>query len=237
MRRRTLTRTPQKAKAKVGETFKALSPGVRVPKAPSKPVRVSARSVRLQARLRFARLQLAFVFQPRAVQPKRAAFPSARQKGCAGLKPQFYPPYLRGLVDYDYADELSPADRQWLAAFTEEHYRGLRFKGETQVTTIEHLRAADASKKRVSRAQDVMAFGKHMSMASFRRSLDETRSALPAHSEPHVPSAFEFALVAGSAGLQAHELRARNRTEDDLIDELDERRAAVERAATASRRK
>lgn len=174
---------------------------------------------------------------PDVPKSQRAPFPSARQASCAGLKPQFYPPYLRGLVDYDYADKLPPDARQWLAAFTEENYRGLRFKGETQVTTLEHLRAADASKKRVSRAQDVMAFGKHMSLASFRQSLNDTRAALPAHGEPHVPSAFEFALVAGAAGVQSHELRARNHTEDELLDELDERRAAGERAAIASRRR
>ncbi len=53
---------------------------------------------------------------------KKHAFPSPRQANCAGLKKQFYADYLRSLVDYDYADELTEEERIWLAAFTEEYY-------------------------------------------------------------------------------------------------------------------
>ena len=64
----------------------------------------------------------------------REPFPSARQASCAGLKRQFYPAHVRHLVDYDYEARLPLAARQWLAAFTEEHYRGWRLKRETQLS-------------------------------------------------------------------------------------------------------
>ena len=61
-------------------------------------------------------------------------FPSPRQASCAGLKRQFYPAHIRHFVDYDYEARLSLSDRQWLAAFTEELYRGWRLKRETQLS-------------------------------------------------------------------------------------------------------
>lgn len=157
----------------------------------------------------------------RRVKPEKAAFPSARQKGCAGLKKKFYPQHLRELVDYDYAEGLPEGARQWLAAFTEEHYRAYRVKRETQVTTLQHIREADAARKRRSRGEDVMAFRKH---------LQEERSTLPPASGDaalHVPSVLEFALLAGSSGMQEHEMRARNHAEDQMVKGIDERRAAA----------
>lgn len=158
----------------------------------------------------------------RPVRQKRTAkapFPSRRQASCAGLKKQFYPAHLREMVDCDYAEGLPESARQWLASFLEEHYRGFRLKRETQVTRIEHIREADAARKRATRGEDVMAFRKH---------LEQERAALPAaRGEVHVPSMREFALLAGAAGLQEHELRARNVAEDELVDELDERRAVA----------
>lgn len=158
----------------------------------------------------------------RLSKPERSAFPSARQRGCAGLKKKFYPHHLREMIDYDYAGGLPEDARQWLAAFTEEHYKGFRVKRETQVTKVEHLRAADAARKRTTRGEDVMAFRKH---------LEQERAVLPPASGDHalhVPSILEFALLAGAAGMQEHELRARNHTEDRMLDELDEQRAAGE---------
>src|SRR3954468_23873159 len=36
----------------------------------------------------------------------REAFPSARQRRCAGLKRSYYPDYVREFVDYDYDESL-----------------------------------------------------------------------------------------------------------------------------------
>lgn len=77
--------------------------------------------------------------------------PSPRQAKAAGLERRFYPPYLRDLVDYDYDKALPEEARQWLAAFTEEHYRGWRLKNEEQVTRLEDLREAGATAQRLLR--------------------------------------------------------------------------------------
>lgn len=77
--------------------------------------------------------------------------PSARQKRCVGLARGTYPAYLRDLVDYDYDKGLPDAARQWLAAFTEEHYRGWRLKAEQQVTPVEAIRSAKADCERIRR--------------------------------------------------------------------------------------
>lgn len=71
------------------------------------------------------------------------AFPSQRQRSCAGLKLKFYPEYERDLVDVDYADRLPEAARVWLASFLEEHYRGWRLKGEAQIHSVDQLRASN----------------------------------------------------------------------------------------------
>src|SRR5229473_1023453 len=89
---------------------------------------------------------------------KKHAFPSPRQANCAGLKKQFYADYLRSLVDYDYADELTEEERIWLAAFTEEYYRGWRLKRETQLHSLDDIRAAAARAKLVREHEDPLAF-------------------------------------------------------------------------------
>lgn len=61
-------------------------------------------------------------------------------------------------MDYDYLDKLTDAERQWLAAFTEEHVKGFRLKGETQVTTREAINAANAARMRAVRARDPLVF-------------------------------------------------------------------------------
>lgn len=164
----------------------------------------------------------------------RCAFPSARQAGCAGLRPQFYQPHLRPLVDYDYLAKLSETERQWLAAFTEEHYRGYRLKKETQVTELDHLRAADRDRKRVTRGLDVMAFDLSDSIEEVRdriATLERQRARANGPRDLHVPSVLEFAIVAGMADVQPHELRARNHVEDALLSALDKHRADVNEAA------
>jgi hypothetical protein len=83
---------------------------------------------------------------------KKQAFPSARQASCAGLKRQFYAAHQRDLVDYDYEGRLSPKERTWLAAFTEEFYRGWRLKSETQLHPVGQIREADAARSRARRA-------------------------------------------------------------------------------------
>jgi hypothetical protein len=91
----------------------------------------------------------------------REAFPSSRQRRASGLKRSYYPDYLRDLVDYDYDESLPDDARVWLAAFTEEFYRGWRLKRETQLHGLTHLRAAGAENQRRRAHQDPMAFGKH----------------------------------------------------------------------------
>jgi hypothetical protein len=93
--------------------------------------------------------------------PVREAFPSPRQKRASGLKRSYYPDYLRELVDYDYDESLPDDARVWLAAFTEEFYRGWRLRRETQLHGLTHLRAAGAENQRRRAHQDPMAFGKH----------------------------------------------------------------------------
>jgi hypothetical protein len=83
---------------------------------------------------------------------KKQDFPSARQRSCAGLNRRFYPPYQRDLIDYDYDQRLPQGAREWLAAFTEEHYRGWRLTNETQLNPLPALREADAARSRARRA-------------------------------------------------------------------------------------
>lgn len=170
-----------------------------------------------------------------------SVFPSARQASCEGLKRQFYPDYLADLVDYDYDDDLPPEARQFLAAFTEEHYKGFRLKAETQVTPIEHIRAADASRKRVVRGEDVMAFAKHINRevqvmtdrGGVPGVFEEGHGGNPrqetlscGRARHRISSA--AALVAGVSGLQAHEFVAANHVEEAAAEALDEFRAQLE---------
>ena len=77
---------------------------------------------------------------------------SPRQLAASGLNRRFYGSQ-RELVDYDYDAALPDDARVWLAAFTEEHYRGWRLKSEEQVHPLPALRAADAARKRAERAR------------------------------------------------------------------------------------
>lgn len=85
-------------------------------------------------------------------------FPSKRQASCAGLQLKYYPEYVRDLVDVDYAAKLPEADKVWLAAFLEEHYRGWRLKRETQVHPIELSREAVRSHNQRRRHYDRAIF-------------------------------------------------------------------------------
>jgi hypothetical protein len=175
------------------------------------------------------------------INQSKSAFPSARQAACAGLRRQFYPDHLRDLVDYDYAEALPEEARVFLAAFTEEHYRGFRLKRETQVTTLEHLREADAARKRVVRGEDVLAFGKHVDrlVTVHGKAPGEAGHSFRALRSPqHLGGRVSVAaaLVAGSSGLQVHELAATNYAEDRMVDELDEQRAAMSAASIRGKR-
>ena len=91
----------------------------------------------------------------------REAFPSKRQARCSGLKRKYYPDYVREFVDYDYDEGLPEEAKVWLAAFTEEYYRGWRLKRETQLHSLEHLQRAGAEKMARSRHRDPLGFGIH----------------------------------------------------------------------------
>lgn len=143
--------------------------------------------------------------------------PSARQARSEGLKRRYYAQGLRELVDYDYDDRLPEAARQWLAAFTEEHYRGWRLSAEEQVTRLEHLRAAGAAKARLARGGPALL-----------RSMEEQGAA--------ALQTLELQRTADAAGLQPEELRGRNFAEDSMIARIDAQRlvgGAVAAAAAA----
>ena len=142
---------------------------------------------------------------------------SPRQERCAGLERRYYPAYLRDLVDHDYDDKLPLAERQWLAAFDEEFYRGWRVKGERQLMPLAMLREAGASKERQRRDVQQGAPG--------FRSLE----AMPAHQVDRAA----FREAAERAGLEPSDPRALGRVEDELIDALDRRRL-VERAVESA---
>lgn len=102
----------------------------------------------------------------------RESFPSARQRRCAGLKRAYYPDYVREFVDYDYDASLPDAARVWLAAFSEEYYRGWRLKRETQLHGLEHLRAAGAEQQRRRAHQDPLGFAAHRGSEPIERPSD-----------------------------------------------------------------
>lgn len=153
-------------------------------------------------------------------------FPSARQASCAGLKRQFYAEYLREFVDYDYAEELPEEARVWLAAFTEEYYRGFRLKRETQLHRVEELRAATARAKLVREHEEPLAFGVHRG-PSIEEMVQRSEESKGSGESVRV----QLRLLAGSQHLQEHELRdGRNHVEDDVIDQIDAHRNAVKRS-------
>jgi hypothetical protein len=65
---------------------------------------------------------------------------------------------LREFVDYDYDDALPEDARIWLAAFSEEYYRGWRLKKETQLLNLTQIREAGAIKRLRGAHQDPLAF-------------------------------------------------------------------------------
>lgn len=132
---------------------------------------------------------------PESPSTARASFPSARQRtnAISLLGANTYAPYVKWAVDYDYARRLSPKDLIWLAAFSEEYYKGFRRKDETQILPPDALRQANADH------------------AQRRRIRPTDKQAEPADGE------FE----AASRGLQEHELRGRNLVEDEMVRWLD----------------
>lgn len=130
---------------------------------------------------------------------------SRRQLGCAGLQKRFYPEFQRDLVDFDYLKRLSESERVWLAAFTEEHYRGWRLKSEEQVHSLEQLRAADAARKVLQRGYQ------GLEKQVERESMDEQ-------------FAFGVTRTDGSRGREQLESQAAM-SEDELVGMLDRKRA------------
>jgi hypothetical protein len=149
------------------------------------------------------------VAAPSHVPALREAFPSARQKRCAGLKRSYYPDYVREFIDYDYDDKLPEAARVFLAAFSEEYYRGWRLKRETQLhgldaSTSSRSRAAEAAGasrsprlRSASRNRAGRAAGGSGCGAGAVRALDEDSEKLSELIErtPRVTPAAPLALV------------------------------------------
>jgi hypothetical protein len=130
---------------------------------------------------------------------QKHAFPSPRQLKAPGLRREFYPAFLREMVDCDYLDELSEEARVWFAAFLEEHYKGWRLANETQVCPVEHIRQSAADAKRQREHEEPMAFFSHRG--------------------PSLDSLVEEPLQDIS----------RNRVEDELIEQIDRHRARMRR--------
>lgn len=76
------------------------------------------------------------------------------KKPRAALSPRAYPRSVAWRVDVDYAKNLSPEDRAWLASFLDRHY-GADFRGEGGPQwTADERRAAYRDKNAANR--DVM---------------------------------------------------------------------------------
>jgi hypothetical protein len=143
---------------------------------------------------------------------ERSGFPSTRQAKAPGLRREFYPAYLRELVDYDYDGQLPESARVWLAAFTEEHYRGWRLSAETQLHSLTQIREAGAEHQRRRRRQDPLSFAQHR---------EEQRSPTTTSTSELLEVELAMRMAAAELDMEPHELRARNHTEDELIDRLD----------------
>jgi hypothetical protein len=79
---------------------------------------------------------------------------------------------VREFIDYDYDDKLPEAARVFLAAFSEEYYRGWRLKKETQLHGLTHLRAAGAEQQRRRAHQDPLGFAAHRGTELVERPAD-----------------------------------------------------------------
>lgn len=76
------------------------------------------------------------------------------KKPAAALSPRSYPRSVAWAVDVDYAKDLGPEDKAWLASFLDRHY-GADFRGEDGPQwTVEEKRAAYRAKNAANR--DVM---------------------------------------------------------------------------------
>lgn len=51
-----------------------------------------------------------------------------------------HPKSIRWMVDFDYLGQLSPEEKEWLAAFADKHY-GADFRGDTEWTSEERREA------------------------------------------------------------------------------------------------
>lgn len=158
----------------------------------------------------------------KSVPPDKAPFPSPRQRLCKGLQRNIFPGYIQWAVDFDYADKLSPEDRAYLAAFSEEHYKGWFLKKETQVHPPDKLREANAAHGRRRRGHDVLSFEEH------RHHLDistagphESRNGSDDQAPLDTSEQTQLRVLAGSTGKDTHELRGRNVEEDKMVQRLD----------------
>ena len=149
----------------------------------------------------------------RAARPKRIPFPSPRQRRAVGLDAPTYPPYLRDLLDYDYTDSLSEDERIWLAAFSEEYYRGWRLKGETQIQNLDQIRASGRDRFRLASHEEPLAFAAHRGP-----SLDDPTAAPRGHDGPHLT------LLSGGSSGDGSPRRTLNPTEDDMVRRIDRKR-------------
>jgi hypothetical protein len=110
---------------------------------------------------------------PRPQVPVREAFPSARQKRCAGLKRSYYPDYVREFVDYDYDESLPEAMRgcSWQPSRKSTTEAGAS-SGRLNSMASTHLRAAGAEQQRRRAHQDPLGFAAHRGTELVERPAD-----------------------------------------------------------------
>lgn len=102
------------------------------------------------------------------------------------LNPLSYPKTVRDRVEIDYAQKLSPALRQWLAAFNEAEYGSnpseMTFITEKYVRVVERRRLM----REIKRYQrDMMSEGLRESFASVAKTLAQNPEDLLIHQIDH----------------------------------------------------
>lgn len=157
----------------------------------------------------------------KSVPSDKAPFPSERQRRCKGLERKTFPGYIQWAVDFDYADKLSDEDRAWLAAFSEEHYKGWFLKKETQVHPRDKLREANAAHGRRRRGHDVLSFEDYRDPMSISTIHSGNTGSPVFRGCRGDRDADQLRALAGALGQDPSELRGRNVVEDAMVQWLD----------------
>jgi hypothetical protein len=88
---------------------------------------------------------------------------SKKRRGTYAVYPRNHPRSVRWKVDYDYIDQLSPDEKEWLARFTDE-YTGADFRGtpnlhQTAEQRRERYNAKNMANRGVAAATELQQLG------------------------------------------------------------------------------